>query len=186
MIKKVTFENIRSGSSIGTFAFHVEIDNLPVEENEINLVVEKMLKFPTAKQRIVLITGDYPQDQNNEMLTFIMALKDKGFLIQVEATGEKVLPWYSQANRLTVHIDDTKKWPSFPCDEFVLHATGDEAPLEPQVPELNQNINLSLSPGKLSTIKVFVFLNKATHNWRIYPETSKVHIQVVYKRKQEK
>ena len=183
MIKKVTFENIRNGSSIGTFAFHIEIDTLPMEDGEINTVLEKMMKFPTAKKRIVLLTGDYSGELSNEMLTLVMALKDKGFLIQVEAPGNRILPWYNQVNRLTVHIDDQRKWASFPCDEFVLHATGDEAPLEPQVPELNQNIILSLNPGKLSTVKVFVFLNKAQHNWRIYPETAKVHIQVVYKRR---
>jgi hypothetical protein len=183
MIKKITFENIHSGSSIGTFAFHVEIDDSPSEEDEINIVIEKMLKFPTAKKRIVLITGNYPTGFDDLMSTFMLTLKDKGFIIQVEVPGNRVLPWYNQANRLTVHIDDCRKWPSFPCDEFVLHATGDEAPPEPQVPELNPNIVLSFDPGRLSTIKVFVFLNKATKNWRIYPEANKVHIQVVYKRR---
>ena len=182
MIKKVTFENIRSGMSIGTFAFHVEIEGTPLEENEINIVVEKMLKFPTAKNKIALITGVYRDKTDNEMYTFMLALKDKGFIIQVEAPGNKVRLWYSLANKLTVHIDDIVKWPSFPCDEFVLHALGDQAPDEPQVPELNKNIILSLSPGKLSTTKVFVFLNKATKNWRIYPEAMKVYIQVVYKK----
>ena len=183
MIKKVTFENIRSGSSIGTFAFRVEIDEIPLKDGEINLIVDKMIKFPTAKKKIVLLVGDYPPQYSNEILTFIMTLKDKGFVIQVEAPGDQVLPWYSQANRLTIHIDDTRKWPSFPCDEFVLHAIGDEAPLEPQVPELNPQIVLSLDPGKLSTIKVFAFLNKALNNWRIYPRAEKVHIQVVHKRR---
>ena len=182
MIKKVTFENIRGGISVGTFAFHIEIEDTPLRENEINLVVEKMLKFPTAKTKIALITGKFPSDFNDQMLTLILALKDKGFTIQVEASGERAYPWFGQANRLVVHIDDQKNWPSFPCDEFVLHATGEEAPLEPQVPELNKKIILSLAPGKLSTVKVFVFLNKATKNWRIYPEAIKVYIQVVYKK----
>ena len=182
MIKKVTFENIRGGISIGTFAFHIEVENTPLEENEINLVIEKMLKFPTTKTRIALISGVFPLGFDDQMLTLMLALKDKGFSIQVETSGERAYPWFGQANRLVVHIDDQKRWPSFPCDEFVLHATGEEAPEEPQVPELNQNIILSLAPGKLSTVKVFVFLNKATKNWRIYPEAMKVYIQVVYKK----
>lgn len=182
MIKKITFENIRGGMSIGTFAFHIEIENSPLKGDEINVVVEKMLKFPTAKNKIVIIKGIFPSEFDNQMLTLIMALRDKGFLIQTEASGDKLLPWYTQGNKLTIHIDDLKKWPSFPCDEFVLHATGDEAPEEPQVPELNKNIILSLAPGKLSTVKVFVFLNKAKYNWKIYPEAAKVHIQVVYKK----
>ena len=182
MIKKVTFENVRGGISIGTFAFHVEIENSPLKEEEINIVIGKMLKFPTAKSRIAIIKGTFPGEFDNQMLTLIMALRDKGFLIQIEASGEKLLPWFIQGHKLTIHIDDLKKWPSFPCDEFVLHATKEEAPEEPQVPELNKNIILSLDSGKLSTIKVFVFLNKALNNWRIYPEATKVHIQVVYKK----
>ncbi len=182
MIKKVTFENIRGGISIGTFAFVIEIENSLLEENEINLVIEKMIKFPTSKNRIVLIMGDYKTTLPDQMLTLMMALKDKGFIIQVEAPGDKVQPWFVQANRLTIHIDDLKKWPSFPCDEFVLHALRTECPDEPQVPELNKNIILSLDPGKLSTLKVFSFLNKAKNNWKIYPETLKVHIQVVYRK----
>ena len=182
MIKKITFENIRGGMSIGTFAFHIEIENSPLKEDEINVVVEKMLKFPTAKNKIAIIKGIFPSEFDNQMLTLIMALRDKGFLIQTEASGDKLLFWYTQGNKLTIHIDDLKKWPSFPCDEFVLHATGDEAPEEPQVPELNKNTILSLAPGKLSTVKVFVFLNKAKYNWKIYPEAAKVHIQVVYKK----
>lgn len=182
MIKKVTFANIRCGISIGTFAFLMEIDDSPLGENEINLIIEKMLKFPTSRNKIVLIFGNYETNLSEYMLTLMMSLKDKGFTIQVEASGDKVLPWYVQANRLTIHIDDLKKWPSFPCDEFVLHVTGKEAPEEPQVPELNKNIILSLAPGNLSTLKVFSFLNKAKNNWRIYPEAQKVHIQVVYKK----
>ena len=182
MIKKVTFENIRGGISIGTFAFHIEVENTPLEENEINLVTEKMLKFPSTKNRIALVTGDFPPGFNDQMLTLMLALKDKGFTIQVEAPGNKALPWFGQANRLIIHIDDVKRWPSFPCDEFVLHCTKEEAPEEPQVPELNQKTVLSFDPGRLSTIKVFVFLNKMTHNWRLYPEAVKVHIQVVYKK----
>ena len=183
MIKTITFENIRAGLSVGTFAFHVEVENIPLKDDEINIIIGKMLKFPTAKTRIAIIKGIYPYgSNNNDMLMLMMTLKDKGFNIQVEAAGDRILPWFSQADRLVIHIDDKKKWPSFPCDEFVLHVTGDEAPEEPQVPELNQNIILSLAPGTLTTVKVFVFLNKAKYNWRIYPEASKVYVQVVYRR----
>ena len=183
MIKKVTFENAGNGSSLGTFVFLIEIENTPLEENEINIIIDKMIKFPTAKSGIAIIVGEFPSEFDNSILTFIMALKDKNFIVQIEAPGDEILPWYNQANRLVVHVHDKRKWPTFPCDEFVLHVTGEEAPEEPQVPELNQNIILSLAPGKLSTVKVFAFLNKAKHNWRIYPEATKVYIQVVYKGK---
>ena len=184
MIKKITFENIRGGISIGTFAFHIEIENTPLKENKINLVIKKMLEFPTTKTRIALIKGKFCSIYNDQMLTLVLALKDKGFFIQVEAPGDKAFPWFGQVNRLIIHINDKTKWPSFPCDEFVLHATKEETPLEPQVPELNSKTVLSLAPGKLSTIKVFVFLNKMTHNWRLYPESANVYIQIVYKKEE--
>ena len=135
MIARVTYENIKEGANAGVMAFHVELNNSGVQD--LSLIVENIVRFPTAKQKLLVIGGDSSPEMSIPMYSFIMALKDKGFHIQVNSFSRDFYPWFTSVDRLVMHTTDEGDWLTFFCHEFVLHAVGDEAPAEPTIPEGN-------------------------------------------------
>jgi len=167
MITKVTYGNITEGSGVGVLAFQIDIDNQIFPPDQVGEVMKAILKFDLSKRRIVEIGGHFAPILNEQMLTLIMTLKDNGFHIQVNAPGDQYYPWFSMIDRLVVHINNFKIWPTFKCEDFVFHPLGDHPLIEPEVPKIN-NIILYVYPN-LDNMEMLNFLSNAKNYWRIYP-----------------
>ena len=170
MITKVTYGNLTEGSGVGIVAFKLEIDNQIFPDGQIGEVINTIISFKDGKNKIIEINGNFAPVLNEQMLTLIMTLKDNDFHIQVNAPGDQYYPWFSMIDRLVVHINNIKIWPTFKCEDFVFHPVGDWPLLEPEVPKVN-GVILYVYPSLLDDREMINFLSITINSWRIYPIT---------------
>ena len=170
MITNVTYGNLTEGSGIGIIGFKIQIDNQIFPPDQVGEVMETLISFKGLKNRVAEINGFFAPVLNEQMLTLVMSLKNNGFHIQVNAAGDQYYPWFSMIDRLVIHINNCKIWPTFKCEDFVFHPVGDNSLKEPDVPKVD-GVILYIYPGSISTQQMLRFLSKAVNYWRIYPIT---------------
>lgn len=182
MISKINYGNITEGSGIGVMAFKIQIDNQIFPEGQIGNVIGILLKHPN-KRKVVEINGKFAPILNEQMLTLIMTLKDNGFHTQVNAPGDQYYPWFSLIDRLVIHVDDFKIWPTFKCEDFVYYVSVCENDIipEPEVPKY-PNVILYLNPyWNINKLKLLRFIENSPNKWRFYPRDKSLYEIKIYK-----
>jgi len=184
MINKITYGNITEGSGIGVMAFKIKIDNQIFPKDQIGKVMKVILSH-SNKRKVVEINGNFAPILNEQMLTLIMTLKDNNFHTQVNAPGDQYYPWFSLIDRLVIHIDNLKIWPTFKCEDFIIYLSPKGKLIEPEIPKY-PNVVLYLNPyWHLEEDKILTFMEKTKNNWRIYPKALNVYIEDIWKFKEQ-
>ena len=169
------YKPIKGGRQDGILAFHLTF-GAPTDPVNIEYaaLIQRILAYKNKNKqsRAVVLNGYFSPATSIQMLTFVKALTDSGFKIQVVSNGQLYFDWFGLVNWLIVE-NDGSLWSGFKCNEFrYLLPDGDAEIFDPILPPELSNATLYLSPTKKTDPKtLWKYIITSAYNWALLKAT---------------
>lgn len=182
-IKEIKYGTIDGGSNAGIMAFQIEVGSETPLEGEIAEAIMKIRNFKSGPFKVVLLKGEFPKENDVNVMTLLTPLKNYGYRTMVEVDGKTYRQWYALPAKskggsvgplvdwLVVHIND-EPWPAFNCSEIRYHLYRNSS-MSPVLPEELGQIQLRVQPEDATPAQVFKFVVSAKENWVLHLEAKK-------------
>lgn len=166
MIDQVSYSPVSIGTWKGFLAYHVELNNSPVEVEKIAKLIEVLKDHKRNPIRNLLVEDLEEQIDDSGMLTLLKTVKDFGWLVQVVTTGRVYKQWYREADWMTCLLSlERPIWAGFYVNELIWPFT--KGTPEPALPDMKKGTNLYLRVKNESFEDALQFIKKSKYNWAI-------------------
>lgn len=173
LILSLEFGKILGGANSGLPAFTLYFTGLPGGPGDMANALFELQQHEGAFCKTVLLTGEFTEENDDDVQVLIASLKNYGWSILVDTDPLTYRPWFTRPVRvggvllpgvdwLTVKMEKDSRWAPFWCNEFIYFIESEKA--EPILPNDPNNAIRYYIDGEEKI--VWDFLKRSEKKWR--------------------